>query len=422
MTSIIKVQNLSKQYFLGAHKRKRETFREMLAGRLKAPFRLLRHGLPPQKEKTRFWALKDISFEVKQGEVTGILGRNGSGKSTLLKILSRITDPTQGRAEIHGRVASLLEVGTGFHPELSGRENIYLNGIILGMRKREIDRQFDQIVAFSEVEKFIDTPVKRYSSGMGVRLAFAIGAHLRPEILLVDEVLAVGDVEFQKKCLGKMGDVAKTGRTVLFVSHNMAALAAVCETALLLDSGKLMYRGSIHEAIDKYLENMQSSNTAEMFFNQPGLPDASIKFRYAAVLDGKGNPHQNHSMSSPLQIALEYEVAKPVKSAEIICHIRNFQNVHVLSTADIDGTPELLHSRQPGIYRALITVPAGLLAPGFYKLGLTAGIPNQTVIGNLEGPAFEISAMGSAAAHWSAGRKDVVVGLPLEWTLNQINK
>ncbi|MCA9896469.1 MAG: ABC transporter ATP-binding protein, partial [Anaerolineae bacterium] len=204
------------------------------------------------------WALKDVSFEVKRGEVVGIVGRNGAGKSTLLKILSRITEPTSGHAEIHGRVGSLLEVGTGFHPELTGRENIYMNGAILGMRRSEIDRQFDEIVAFAEIERFLDTPVKRYSSGMHVRLAFAVAAHLEPEILLVDEVLAVGDVEFQRKCLGKMEDVAQGGRTVIFVSHNMAAVKDLCQRAFLLKEGELEFVGSVDATIRRYLETQRN--------------------------------------------------------------------------------------------------------------------------------------------------------------------
>ena len=206
----------------------------------------------PTRRVNTIWALKDVSFEVQQGEVVGIIGRNGAGKSTLLKILSRITDPTEGRVEIHGRVGSLLEVGTGFHPELTGRENIYLNGAILGMKQAEIERKFDEIVAFAEIEKFLDTPVKRYSSGMYVRLAFAVAAHLEPEILLVDEVLAVGDAEFQKKCLGKMGDVAKEGRTVLFVSHNMGAVTTLCKRGILLDTGKISCDEGVSETVKQY--------------------------------------------------------------------------------------------------------------------------------------------------------------------------
>ena len=240
----IRVENLSKRYEIGRAGTRHDTLRDALAGLFR------REG---RGRSEAFWALRDVSFEVKRGEVVGIIGRNGAGKSTLLKVLSQITEPTGGRAEIHGRVGSLLEVGTGFHPELTGRENIYLNGAILGMRREEIARKFDEIVAFSEIEKFLDTPVKRYSSGMYVRLAFAVAAHLEPEILLVDEVLAVGDAAFQKKALGKMGDVVHEGRTVLFVSHNMAAVKALCGRTILLANGEVDMIGVGTDAIGRYL-------------------------------------------------------------------------------------------------------------------------------------------------------------------------
>jgi lipopolysaccharide transport system ATP-binding protein len=294
--TIISIENVSKRYTL-AHKRKGEqyaTFREAIVRRAAAPFKAIREkvrvrsGLngsrsngstyPPSNESVEnFWALKDVSFEVKQGDVIGIIGRNGAGKSTLLKILSRITEPTEGRIRIKGRVASLLEVGTGFHPELTGRENIYLNGSILGMSRVEIKTKFDEIVAFAEVEKFLDTPVKRYSSGMYVRLAFAVAAHLEPEILIVDEVLAVGDAEFQKKCLGKMHDVATGGRTVLFVSHNMQAVSVLCSRAVFLRGGSLEYAGGVEETIEAYLSTF--SNTV----GSDELPDSrfgSGEYRY----------------------------------------------------------------------------------------------------------------------------------------------
>jgi len=260
----IKVEGLSKRYRIGAQQLATRNLREKLNEMALAPFRAVKHlagrnGHKPKSET--FWALKDVSFEVKRGEVVGIIGRNGAGKSTLLKILSRITEPTEGYADISGRIASLLEVGTGFHPELTGRENIYLNGSILGMKRAEINKKFDEIVAFAEIEKFIDTPVKHYSSGMYVRLAFGVAAHLDPEILLVDEVLAVGDTAFQKKCLGKMGDVAKQGRTVLFVSHNMSAIQRLCPNSLFLENGQLVNHGSTDQVVNEYLS--ESGQTAK---------------------------------------------------------------------------------------------------------------------------------------------------------------
>ncbi len=271
MTSpIISVENLSKAYRLGAKEEAPDTLVAAATTVLKAPFRnwsrlrKLDTSAQAGDQDDILWALRDVSFEVQQGEVVGIIGRNGAGKSTLLKILSRITEPTSGRIVLRGRVSSLLEVGTGFHPELTGRDNIYMNGTILGMKKREIDRKFDEIVDFSGVEKFLDTPVKRYSSGMTVRLAFAVAAHLEPEILIVDEVLAVGDAEFQKKCLGKMQDVARGGRTVLFVSHNMAVLQSTCNRGVLLVRGALSYDGKVADAADKYLGALESCSEQEV--------------------------------------------------------------------------------------------------------------------------------------------------------------
>jgi lipopolysaccharide transport system ATP-binding protein len=275
MKSVIKVQNLSKRYRLGLKEKQAETLVGQLANVIKSPWQNLkklremsRFG---EENESVFWALKDINFEVKEGEVLGIIGKNGAGKSTLLKILSQITEPTTGKIEIHGRVASLLEVGTGFHPELSGRENIYMNGTILGMTRREIDSKLDEIIDFSGVEKFIDTPVKFYSSGMKVRLGFSVAAHLDPEILIIDEVLAVGDYEFQKKCLGKMEDVSKKeGRTVLFVSHNMPAVRELCPNSLLLESASVKMAGSTYEVMDYYLGGTKPSlNSSINLLNHP---------------------------------------------------------------------------------------------------------------------------------------------------------
>lgn len=266
----IRVRGLGKKYILGGPQERYLTFRDAIINSIKSPFHRILHK-NSDSCKYDLWALKDVSFDVHKGEVIGIIGRNGAGKSTLLKILSRITTPTEGSVELYGRVGSLLEVGTGFHPEMTGRENIFLNGSILGMKKTEIEQKFDEIVQFADIQKFIDTPVKRYSSGMYVRLAFAVAAHLEPEILVVDEVLAVGDAGFQKKCLGKMGEVAKEGRTVLFVSHNMAAVQQLCSRALLLDKGSLIKEGEVAEVIGHYLTTPQQSGD----FNETGIFDLS---------------------------------------------------------------------------------------------------------------------------------------------------
>src|SRR5208337_1864272 len=285
----IRVKHLSKQYRLGGPQEPYHTFRDAIVNSIRAPLMVF-HRKPPVEG---FWALKDVSFEVEQGEVIGIIGRNGAGKSTLLKILSRITSPTEGTVELHGRVGSLLEVGTGFHPELTGRENIYLSGSILGMKRREIDAKLDDIVKFSEIEKFLDTPVKRYSSGMYVRLAFAVAAHLEPEILLVDEVLSVGDASFQKKCLGKMGDVAREGRTVLFVSHNMNAIASLCNKAIFLSEGNARGPLSVVEGINLYIGQ---SSLNEIVFKAEPLNRARVQ--------QKGDI---------IEIVFEYELEKEIK-------------------------------------------------------------------------------------------------------------
>lgn len=305
----VRVEGLGKQFVLRGKQEKYRTLRDTITHAAGAPVRLVRglfsrNGSRPEPENT-FWALKDISFEVKRGEVVGIIGRNGAGKSTLLKILSRITEPTEGYAEIYGRVGSLLEVGTGFHPELSGRENIFLNGAILGMRRREIERQFDEIVAFAEVEKFIDMPVKHYSSGMYLRLAFAVAAHLEPEILIVDEVLAVGDAAFQKKCMGKMQDVAGQGRTVLFVSHNMAAIQTLCSRGLLLESGHLLQDVPSHEAVQTYLRRGVTEKVAPSFDKREG--DGSIRFMDVEIVSSEGETLTQLRSGQDIVIRMEYK-------------------------------------------------------------------------------------------------------------------
>ncbi|MCA9073877.1 MAG: ABC transporter ATP-binding protein [Planctomycetaceae bacterium] len=280
----IQVDAIGKQYQLGLREKANETLREALVEMAKAPLKRLRHLSGQSDEGSTFWALRDVNFDVPEGEVLGIIGHNGAGKSTLLKILSRITEPTEGRAVIRGRVASLLEVGTGFHVELSGRENVFLNGAILGMSKAEITRKFDEIVAFSGVEKFLDTPIKRYSSGMKVRLAFAVAAHLEPEILIIDEVLAVGDQEFQNRCLGKMHDVARSGRTVLFVSHNMAAVESLCTSAMLLKAGKVLSIGTVREIVGQYLSGINAGAAAGRYEN----PDSPLREVRLVASDDRG--------------------------------------------------------------------------------------------------------------------------------------
>ncbi len=286
----IKVENLSKKYIIGKHAQKGDGLRHVLQHAAAAPFRWASNGFRKDpKTYEEFWALKNLNFEVGVGEVVGIIGRNGAGKSTLLKLLSRITEQTEGRITLRGRMASLLEVGTGFHPELTGRENIYLNGAVLGMTRLEIKRKFDEIVDFAEVEKFLDTPVKRYSSGMYVRLAFAVAAHLEPEILVVDEVLAVGDIEFQKKCIGKMSDVAGCGRTVLFVSHNMAAVQRLCDRAIVLSNGEMIYDGTTNKAIDQYLADTRQTFAKPLIERTDRSGTGQVQVISMSLLNEQGN-------------------------------------------------------------------------------------------------------------------------------------
>src|ERR1035437_3116012 len=312
----IRVQNLGKQYQIGALQKNGggysyKSLRDSIASAASAPFRAVRalmgrNGTEDDHQEDTIWALKDVSFDVKQGEIVGVIGRNGAGKSTLLKLLSRITEPTTGRVEIHGRVGSLLEVGTGFHPELSGRDNVFMNGAILGMKRAEIARNFDAIVAFAEVEKFIDTPVKHYSSGMYLRLAFAVAAHLQTEILIVDEVLAVGDAAFQKKCLGKMADVSQQGRTVVFVSHNMTALRSLCTRAVWLNEGKVMEDGPAGAVVDHYLQKNATSNLESRWDDPDTAPGDHRARLHLGRVNLKGTDTDQITVETPLEIEFQY--------------------------------------------------------------------------------------------------------------------
>ncbi|MCX7642329.1 MAG: ABC transporter ATP-binding protein [Armatimonadetes bacterium] len=363
----IRVEKLGKRYRIGQRERYL-TLRDTIARYFTAPFRLFRRNdqspFPnPQSHNSYIWALKDVSFEVRQGEVVGIIGRNGAGKSTLLKILARITEPTEGYAEVRGRVGSLLEVGTGFHPELTGRENIYMSGAVLGMRKREIDKKFDEIVAFAELEKFIDTPVKYYSSGMYVRLAFAVAAHLDPEILLVDEVLAVGDAAFQKKCLGKMEDVAKEGRTVLFVSHNMAAVTQLCHYSVWLDEGHIVKKGESQEVVEAYLSTV-NTQIPERKWSYPGdAPgDDRVRLLGARILQN-GKISSVVDINQPLQIEIEFGVLRPVSNLITGVNLYDAQGVCLFSSCDWRPNHLL-----PGVYRKRVHIPGPFLAEGRFRV------------------------------------------------------
>jgi len=379
MPTVISIENLSKQYRLGVigHGSLHQDLQSWWA-RVRGkedpntPVGLDSRGT--DWSANRVWALKDVSVEVKQGEVLGIIGRNGAGKSTLLKIISRITAPTAGEVKIKGRVASLLEVGTGFHPELTGRENIFLNGAILGMTVAEIKRKFDEIVDFSGVEKFIDTPVKRYSSGMYVRLAFSVAAHLDPEILVVDEVLAVGDAEFQKKCLSKMGDQAKRGRTVLLVSHNMGRINQLCERCLWLHEGILEQQGPTAPVVEAYLTHCGylDVKSASVFPENPGLP---AQVRAARVLNEAGVPTQNFSCDEPVIIELDYQVHYPLEGMYGCLEVNKADGTLVMVSYSYDLIPDPLENLPKGRHTIRVAIPPRTLGHGNYTLELGLGCP-----------------------------------------------
>ena len=361
----IRVDGVSKMYRLGEPERYR-TLRDSVTDAITAPFRRLRGGVAPRKEAETLWALKDVSFEVKHGEVIGIIGRNGAGKSTLLKILSRITEPTSGQAEIRGRVGSLLEVGTGFHPELTGRENIFLNGAILGMKKAEILRKFDEIVSFAEVEKFIDTPVKHYSSGMYVRLAFAVAAHMETENLIVDEVLAVGDAEFQKKCLGKMRDASYGGRTVLFVSHNIGAVSSLCTRGLFLEGGRLKLAADVQSVIGAYLASgLDDRFEVEFREGDRSAGDEVIRLRGARIIGPTGKPQGHVSVLEEAWIEVDYDLLQEWPSPRINLHFSTLNGDYAF--ASIENSKA---SRKSGPMRCRMRLPPEFLNSKRYLISI----------------------------------------------------
>jgi lipopolysaccharide transport system ATP-binding protein len=366
---VIRVEGLSKKYLIGHRQRDRyPTFRDLLTNSARSLGNALRGPSPQVQNRSteELWALKGVSFQVHRGDRIGIIGRNGAGKSTLLKILSRITDPTEGRISVKGRVGSLLEVGTGFHPELTGRENIYLNGAILGMSKSEIERKFDEIVAFSEVEKFLDTPVKRYSSGMYVRLAFAVAAHLDPDILIVDEVLAVGDAQFQKKCLGKMGDVTKEGRTVLFVTHNMSAVSLLCPQTILLRDGTIVAQGTTAEAVERYLSS-ESNESAEALWSFEEAPGSdTAKLHSVKVLNDQGEICFAVSMDKPITLKARFWVLRKAR-VDISFHLRRQENL-LLATGTFHEKDWVSLERNPGLYEVSCAIPSHFLNDGLHSV------------------------------------------------------
>ncbi|MBE0426187.1 MAG: ABC transporter ATP-binding protein [Nitrospirae bacterium] len=420
----IRVEGLSKKYYIGKNQESYKTLRDTLADAFISPFRkagkLLRGQATGAAELDEtIWALKDVSFGIKQGEVVGIIGRNGAGKSTLLKILSRITEPTKGFAEIHGRVGSLLEVGTGFHPELTGRENIYLNGAILGMKRLEIERKFDEIVAFAEVEKFIDTPVKHYSSGMYLRLAFAVAAHLEPEILLVDEVLAVGDARFQKKCINKMQAVGHEGRTVIFISHNMSAITRLCERVILLNEGILLKDGSSYEVVSVYLNSAQGTGAQHLWTDLSEAPgDEFVRLKAIRIRAEDGCITDTIDIRRSVKIEIEYYV---IKSDCILapCFVFfNEEGVEMFTTIDSDSAWKN-RPRLKGHYISYAVIPGNFLSEGtvFVTAIINTFKPPAIHVCEREVVAFQVidSLDGNSARGEYAGSMRGVVRPLLQW-------
>lgn len=401
----IHVDHIGKKYQIGELRSSYHTLRDSISSVFSNQKRNNDIG---QISPGHIWALRNISFDVEQGQVLGIIGKNGAGKSTLLKILSRVTEPTEGRVEIIGRVGSLLEVGTGFHPELTGRENIFLNGAILGMKKEEIQQKFDEIVSFAEVEKFIDTPVKRYSSGMYLRLAFAVAAHLEPEILVVDEVLAVGDAEFQKKCIGKMSHVAKEGRTVLFVSHNMSAILRLTNETLVIDKGHLVMRGTTQDAVNYYLSNDQDGKGIKTW-NSDEIPKSAEPFRPLAMrlINHAGMITDSVRSTEQITIEIEYQLAKAIQGLRVGIYVLTSQGEYVFTSFDTDNPEKFSEfaQRDKGNYVSRSQIPANLLNSGKYVIGMNASaFKIKTFFHDEQALSFNVDISGAPGTQWPETR------------------
>jgi lipopolysaccharide transport system ATP-binding protein len=430
MPIAIKVENISKRYKIGTApgKFQYQMLRDKIVDAAGLPLRAARALIRHEKlrdDATYIWALKDVSFDLEEGRVLGIVGRNGAGKSTLLKVLSRVTEPTKGAVTVRGRVGSLLEVGTGFHPELTGRENIYLNGAILGMKRSEIDKKFDEIVAFSEVAQFIDTPVKRYSSGMYLRLAFAVAAHLEPEILVVDEVLAVGDAEFQRKCLGKMNDVAAQGRTVLFVSHNMSAILRLTQEAIVMQKGQMLMRAPTAEAVDYYLASGQAQ-AGERTWELDEVPAGAAPFRPLAlrVKDTRGAVVDSFRSTEPLTLEMEYQLTAPITGLRVGVYLSTVRGEYVFTSFDVDDADmyEKHATRQAGRYVSSCKLPGDLLNEGRYILGVNAssfGVKRYFMDENAL--AFTVDPMGAPGMQWAEPRQGPLRPR-LDWVIEDVEK
>ena len=402
-SALISAHGVGKQYFLGADPFGTLSLRDRITDVVRSAFR----SRQPAASRD-FWALRDVGFELQRGEVLGVIGRNGAGKSTLLKILSQITEPTEGEVNLYGRISSLLEVGVGFHPELSGRENVFLNGAILGMTRAEMRRKFDEIVAFAEVEAFIDTPVKRYSSGMYVRLAFAVAAHLEPDVLIVDEVLAVGDAAFQRKCLGKMESVASQDRAVMVVSHNMSIVTQLCERVIWLDHGTMVRTGPTREVVGAYLA--QGSTSADTW-SPPAQGDVPLQLHSVSILRDGGTTG-DIAGDEPFQIVFDYSVVAPLAPGRLAVLIGDTNGTAILTSTSTDKMPALREPWRPGHHRAYCRIPGNLLAPGRYFITVAEPLEGGGDTLHHGALAITISEQNSLAAR--DGRHGVIAPL-LEW-------
>jgi lipopolysaccharide transport system ATP-binding protein len=416
---VVRVENVGKRYRIGALHPGYDTFREMVGEALLAPIRRLR-GAAVNRYET-LWALREMNLEVRRGEMLGIVGHNGAGKSTLLKILSRITRPTEGEVEINGRVGSLLEVGTGFHPDLTGRENVYLNGAILGMRKAEIEKKFDEIIAFSELEKFVETPVKFYSSGMYVRLAFSVAAHLEPEILIMDEVLAVGDAAFQQKCLDKMGEIRRRGHTIFFVSHNLPAVTRLCKRAVLLEQGRVVADGPAQEVVNRYLNSSWKAGAEREWTDAAGAPgDSVVRLRRVRVCDERGETVAAADIRRPVLIEVTYDVLEAGHTLVPGVELFNEEGTKLFSTHDT-GAEWRRRERTAGRYTSAVRLPGNFLSEGSLvaHVSIMSHFPSTILHARAkEAAAFQIVddlGEGSARGDYVGPIRGVVRPL-LEWT------
>lgn len=421
-TFAIRVNGLGKQYRLRHGRTPYKTAREAIVEALSAPFQRFRPGSTIRNNATGelFWALRDVSFDIAPGEVGGIIGRNGAGKSTLLKILSRIIDPSEGSAEIYGRVGSLLEVGTGFHPELTGRENIFMNGAILGMKRAEIVRRFDEIVAFAETEKFLDTAVKHYSSGMYLRLAFAVAAHLEPEILIVDEVLAVGDAAFQRKCLGKMGQVANEGRTVLLVSHNMQAITTLCRSAVLLEGGRIAMFGASSQVVSAYLkpDAAQLENQRRVFEDPSDAPgNDKIRVRAVRVVPEGTSEDDEIGIDTPLRVEIDYWNLQAGATVLLVLDVYTLDGTPVFESLSVDDPTWKPQSLPVGLCRSVCLIPANLLNQGSYRVRIVFidEFGTARVFDHSSAATFTVHDLSERRISWY-GRFLGVVRPRLQWT------